>query len=277
MQTNINLYQVPTRDGALCLYANNEALSADARRPVLLMIHGALRDSSVLFDWIQLCDSECDVVFVDLPGHGRSPAIANVTIESFAENVGDAVTAVLGNRAVVVVGESLGGLVALAMSVLDIKSIQGVVAADPPMTMAKLWHVRNAISSAVASNPDNQFWQSLAINIFGVGADGKSHERIYYDLVQQAHVPVLILTGDVPLFPVRNVNAVPCLLDDVDRYVLRRFAGDSVQIEVVPGCGHVLLVDAKEKCRSIIGKFCDALRASVNKNLASESGAKTRR
>jgi len=128
------------------------------------------------------------------------------------------------------------------------------------MTMAKLWHVRNAISSAVASNPANQFWQSFALNIFGVGSDGKAYERIYYDLVEQARVPALILTGDVPLFPVRNVNAVPCLVDDVDRYVLRRLAGDSVKLEVVPGCGHVLLVDAKEKCRSIIGKFYDTLR-----------------
>jgi len=110
MQTVIDIHQVQTRDGALCLYAKSGVLLADVTRPVLLMIHGALRDASVLFDWIQLCDSEFDVVFVDLPGHGRSPAIANATIESFAENIGDAVTVALVNRAVVVVGESLGGL-----------------------------------------------------------------------------------------------------------------------------------------------------------------------
>lgn len=261
MQTVININQVQTRDGSLCLYAKSGVLFADVGRPVLLMIHGALRDSSVLFDWIQLCDSEFDVVFVDLPGHGRSPPTTNVTIESLAANVGDAVTALLGNRIVVVVGESLGGLVALAMGGLHIESIQGIVAADPPMTMAKLWHVRNAMYSAISSAPANQFLQSLALNIFGVGSDGKAHERIYYHFIEQARVPVLILTGDVPLFPVRNVNAVPCLVDELDRYVIGRLAVDIAQIETVSGCGHVLLVDAKQECRSRIGKFYDAVRS----------------
>lgn len=261
MQTVINIHQVQTRDGSLCLYAKSGVLFADAVRPILLMIHGALRDSSVLFDWIHLCGSEFDVVFVDLPGHGRSPAIANVTITSFAANVGEAATAALGNRDVLVVGESLGGLVALAMGGLHIESIQGIIAADPPMTMAKLWHVRNAMSSIVASDPANDFLRSLAANIFGVDSDGNARERIYYDVVEQTRVPVLILTGDVPLFPVRNANAVPCVFDDVDRYVVRRLAGDVVQFQVVSDCGHALLVEAKERCRSIVGKFYDTVRS----------------
>jgi len=256
MQTAIDIRHVKTRGGSLCMYAKSGTVLAGATRPVLLMIHGALRESSVLFDWIPLLDPEFDVVFVDLPGHGRSPPIANVTIEEFAANVADVVTAALGDRAVVVIGESLGGLVALAMGGLPIASIQGIIAADPPMTMAKLWHVRNAMSSIVASNPADHFWRSLATNVFGVDSDGKTHERIYYGLVDQLRVPVLFLTGDVPLFPVRNVNAVPCLFDDVDLYVVRRIAGDIVQYERVAGCGHVLLVDAKELCRSIVGKFC---------------------
>ena len=261
MQAVINIHQEQTRDGSLCLYAKSGVLFTDAVRPVLLMIHGAMRDSSVLFDWIHLCEAAFDVVFVDLPGHGRSPAIANVTIADFAENVGEAATAALGNRAVLVVGESLGGLVALAMGGLPIESIQGIVAADPPMTMAKLWHVRNAMSSIVASDPANHFLRSLAINIFGVDSDGTAHERVYYDVVEQTRVPVLILTGDVPLFPVRNTNAVPCVFDDVDRYVVRRLAGDLVQFQTVSDCGHVLLVEAKERCRSIIGNFYDTIRS----------------
>ncbi len=259
MPTAIDIHQVKTRDGSLCMYAKSGAVLAGAARPVVLMIHGALRESSALFDWITLLDPEFEVVLVDLPGHGRSPPIANVTIEGFAANVADVVTAALGDRAVVVVGESLGGLVALAMGGLPIESIQGIIAADPPMTMAKLWHVKNAMSGMVASNPGNHFWRSLARNVFGVDSDGYGNERIYYGLVDQVQVPVLFLTGDVPLFPVRNVNAVPCLFDDVDLYVVKRFAGDIAQFERVPGCGHVLLVDAKEICRNIVGNFCSSV------------------
>jgi pimeloyl-ACP methyl ester carboxylesterase len=261
MQTALNAHQVQTRDGSLCLYGKAGVLFADVGRPVLLMIHGALRHSGVLFDWLHLGEPEFDVVFVDLPGHGRSPPTTTVTIENFAANVGDAVTAALGNRAVVVVGESLGGLVALAMGGLHIGPIRGIIAADPPLTMAKLWHVRNAISSAITSDPANRFLQAFALNIFGVDSNGGVHERIYFPLIEQSQVPVLILTGDVPLFPARNVNAVPCLVDDVDRYVVSRFTGGIAQFKIVSGCGHLLLIDAKQKCRSMIGDFC----VTVNK------------
>ena len=258
MQTVIDIEQVKTRDGSICLYAKSGVSLGKAGRPVLLMIHGALRNSEVLFDWIPLCDPDFDVVCVDLPGHGRSPTILDVTIDRFAENIGDVVTTVLSTRRVVVVGESLGGLVALAMGGGAIPSINGIVAADPPMTMAKLWHVRAALSSAIASDPTNKFLQALALNIFGVGSDGAVHERIYYHLIDQARKPILVLTGDVPLLPPRNINAVPCLVDDVDRYVMDRLAANNVCFEVVSGCGHVLLVDAKERCRNVIARFCES-------------------
>ena len=125
------------------------------------------------------------------------------------------------------------------------------------MTMNKLWQIRYAMENQVANDPANQFWQSFALNIFGICSDGKVHERIYYHLIERAQVPVLILTGDVPLFPMRKINVVTCLIDDLDRYVISRLSGGIAQFEVVSGCGHLLLDNAKEKCRSIIGKFCD--------------------
>lgn len=251
----LDVVMIPTRDGEICLYAKKGALLERDNRPVLLMIHGALRNSSVLFEWVNLCGDEFDVVFVDLPGHGRSSSPATATIEGIATSVGDAITAALGKREIVVVGESLGGLVALALGGLQLQPIRGIIAADPPLTMSKLWHVRRAMSDAVAGTPDNQFLKSLALNVFGVGADEAAHERIYYDLVEKIHVPVLILTGDVPLFPVRSCNAVPCLIDDVDRHVVGRLAANKVEFKTVADCGHVLLVEAGEQCRKMVGEF----------------------
>lgn len=259
MELLINVHQVQTRDGFLCLYSKAGVLFANAGRPVLLIIHGAQRSSADLSGWFNLCEPEFDAVFVDLPGHGRSPPTTAVTINNFAANVGDAVTAALGGRVVVVVGESLGGLVALALGGLHIESIRGVVAADPPITMAKQWYIRKGISSVVARNPANQFLRSFALNVFGVDSDGKVHERIYFPLIEQLRVPTLILTGDVPLYPARNTDAVPCLVDDVDLYVITRIACDRVQVKVVSDCGHFLLVDADQKCRGIIGHFYDSL------------------
>lgn len=251
--------QVQTRDGSLCLYAKDEVLFSDADRPVLLMIHGAFRQSAHLFPWAALDDSCFDLVFVDLPGHGQSPAVDDVTVEGFAANVRDAIAVALGQRRVVAVGESLGGLVALALGGLGIEQLKGVVAADPPLSMTKLWHIRDAICSAVAGDQANQFLLSFAMNIFGIPPDGSVHERLYYHLIENSKVPVLVLTGDVPLFPVRSINAVPCLIDDVDRYVIDHLSGNRAHIQTVPGCGHLLLIEGMQQCRSIIKLFCDAV------------------
>jgi len=257
------MQQVRTRDGAICLYARREVLLADSGRPVLVMIHGALRNSSVLFGWIDLCAPDLDVAFVDLPGHGHSQAGGPVTVEALAANVADAISGVLGDRTVVVVGESLGGLVALAMAGSKEGPVQAVIAADPPLSTAKLWHIRTALIDAMQKDAENQFLRSLALNIFGFGADGSVHERLYYNFIEQAQLPMLILTGDVPLFPMRNVNAVPCLVDAVDRYVIGQASKGKARVELVADCGHVLLVDAAQQCRSIIGRYCTAILAKA--------------
>ncbi len=259
MQKTLIAHQVQMRDGSLCLYAEAGVLFADGGCPILLMNHGALRNSAVLFDWLNICKPDFDVVFVDLPGHGRSTSTATVSIENFAADVGEAITVALGSRAVVVVGESIGGLVAIALGGLNIESIRAVIAADPPITTAKLWYVRDDICRAVARDPANRFLRLFALNIFGIDPAGKIHERIYFHLFEQSRVPVLILTGDVPLFPPRIFNVFPCLFDDVDWYVVGRLAGNNAQIEVVPNCGHLLLVDAKQKCRRIISNFYDTV------------------
>jgi pimeloyl-ACP methyl ester carboxylesterase len=230
-------------------------LFTSSGRPVLILIHGALRHSIDLFEWVQLGEPDFDVVFIDLPGHGKSPATPSATVEIFAANVGDAITCALGNREVVVVGESLGGLVAIALGTLPLGNIRAIIAADPPLTMGKLWHIRNAIFNFLASSPSNLFLKSFALNIFGVDADGNAHERNYLPLIEQSHKPILILTGDVPLFPVRNVNAVPSLVDEIDRYVISRFAGDKAKVEIVANCGHLLLIDAQQQCRRLIAEF----------------------
>lgn len=255
MQLSLHTHQMKTGGGSICLYAKEGVLFSDAGRPVLLMIHGALRQSADLFPWADLDECEFDLVFADLPGHGQSPPSDDVTIEGFAADVGDAIIAALGKRDVVVVGESLGGLVALALGGLHIGQIKGVVAADPPLSVAKLWHVRDAICSAVAGDPANLFLHSFAVNIFGVLPDGSVYERLYYYLIENSKTPVLILTGDVPLFPVRSIIVVPCLIDDVDRYVIDHLSGNRAHIQTVPGCGHLLLIDGIQRCCCEINRF----------------------
>lgn len=80
--------------------------------PPLVLLHGAGRS---LADWdalAALLTAEHCVLAVDLPGHGRSPGISPWTIPAVVWDVADTMDA-YGMPAAVVVGHSLGGLVAV--------------------------------------------------------------------------------------------------------------------------------------------------------------------
>jgi pimeloyl-ACP methyl ester carboxylesterase len=251
------MHKQECRDGWLAVMGTEEALRSS--RPLVVMLHGALRHSGVLAGWVAQLEPRFGVLLVDLPGHGRSPPCGTASVRSFAENIGDALEPFIRNRPTLVVGESLGGLIALALGGINPPSVKGVIAADPPLTTAKLWHVVDALKSAKAAYPDNRFIQEFARNIFGVGDGGEAIERNYYPILGDLRIPGLVMTGDLPLFPRRAVNGTPCLLDDVDRWVIETVFSDKVTLTQVPGSGHLLLTDAQHACLQLIGQFYDSL------------------
>jgi len=247
----LEVRQQASRDGRVTLIGRREAF-ASCTKPVILMIHGALRDVTPLLPWLSLLEPDFDVVFVELPGHGRASPLYPVSIENFAANIGDALTQMLEHRRIIVVGESLGGLVALALGTGSLPMVRGIVAADPPLTMGKLWHVTSAVQNHIASAKD-RFWTEFAFNIFGVEGDQLDpDDRIYYPLFDHLSVPTYLLTGDLPLFPVRSLAGVPCVIDAVDWRTILRHPCKFVRLERINECGHLLLVGAKDRCLTLI-------------------------
>lgn len=241
-----------TTDGAIALIADASVYAS--RRPVVAMIHGALRSASVLLDWGPLLRAWSDVVYVELPGHGRSPPIIPAGVDTFAENILQALRSALPQRDIVLVGESLGGLVSIAMAGLSPSPIRRVLAADPPLTTAKLWHVANAVGGAASRAPENAFLTSFANQIFGLDPHARS-ERIYYSLLDRARVPIHVATGDLPLLPPRATTGVPCVIDEVDRFVMERLYADKVDIHVLENCGHLVLADRRATCLDLIRRL----------------------
>lgn len=250
--TSLRVRLEATRDGSIALVANPAVFTST--RPVTVMIHGALRDCRVLLDWGDLLASDTEVVFAELPGHGRSPPIFPASLEVFAANMLQAIQAALPGRDVIVVGESLGGLVALAMAGMSPDPIRAVLAAAPPLTTAKLWHVAASINGAIARNPESRFLKSLADEIFGL-APSANTDRIYYPLLERVRIPVHIATGDLPLLPPRSVKGLPCLLDDVDRFVLANLYSAQVKLHAIEDCGHLLLIDQRAQCLDLIRRI----------------------
>jgi pimeloyl-ACP methyl ester carboxylesterase len=100
--------------------------------PPLLLIHGAFADRSAYDRQVERFASGHEIVRVDLRGHGESdPAPGPYSVSGFADDVAFTARA-LGLRRCVVVGHSLGGLVAVEMAGRHRDVVGAVVTLDSP-------------------------------------------------------------------------------------------------------------------------------------------------
>jgi pimeloyl-ACP methyl ester carboxylesterase len=90
---------------------------------MIVFIPGFSRTAGLLATWKTLLP-DADVRFVDLPGQGKEPKLETPSLEAIAERY-----MALIPRDAVLVGESLGGLVALKMAAHGYRAI----AVDPPL------------------------------------------------------------------------------------------------------------------------------------------------
>jgi pimeloyl-ACP methyl ester carboxylesterase len=241
-------------DSKLIAYALRK-WARSGERPVVLFLHGALRNSGVLVDWAERLDAVADAVFFDLPGFGQSDPIGEASVAGMAECVFTAIKAAFPGRPVLIVGESLGGTVALAVGGLAGHTpVKAVFAADPPMTTGKLWSVARAHWAAMAQSESDTFIYRFADKVFGL-TDSGVEERIYYPLLGRLRVPAVIGRGDVALFPAGRANGNITLFDDVDVFVLENFYAEKAQIEQIENCGHLMLTEAIDPCRAIIDRL----------------------
>lgn len=234
------LFFIETRDGHVVLAADPGF--ARSRRPVVVLIHGAFRVASDLAAWLdRLDDLPADIVLACLPGHGNGPPLARAGMAAMIENFQDAL-AVIAPRGVTILGESLGGLIGLAQA-------YPCVAFEPPLATAKLWPIWTGLR--LAQTQGLAVPAGFAEAVFGAPENG--HD--YSGLLDRSSAPGLVVLGDVPLQPPRDLTTTPSLLDDADRKALA--ARPRLRVEVLAG-GHELLKEAPDDCERLIRDFLDA-------------------
>lgn len=127
-------------------------IDGDPGKPWLTALH-ALATDSQLWDAQVPEWSAYRILRLDMRGHGRSPPGSgpSSSIESFAADVA-AVWDALGIERSVVVGLSIGGMIALELALALPDRVVGVVAADcrsdAPAPFKKMWDDRRAVLSA---------------------------------------------------------------------------------------------------------------------------------
>jgi pimeloyl-ACP methyl ester carboxylesterase len=117
--------------------------------PVLLLLHG-LGATGEVWDGLLARPWPGEVLAPDLPGHGRSPRLPEYTFDSMTAAVADVVPP---GRPVVVLGHSLGGVLALTLATGE----YGVVAACGLGIKLRWSDAELAKAAEVAARPERVF------------------------------------------------------------------------------------------------------------------------
>lgn len=243
-------YSVATPTGSASLVFDKSILTS--RRPLVVLFHGAFRAAISLVSWFERLDPLADVVIGELPGHGKAPRITP-TLEAYSRLFESALMAHFQGRPMVLVGESLGGLVAASLSHLG-----PVVALDPPLTTAKLWPLHLTIRRRREEDPTFNYDAEFASNFFGYKDDGPPAQRSYFHLFETLASPAWVVAGGVPLSPPRFVETTPGFLEPPDLDRLRKAPG--VTVHVAAEAGHLITTEAPELALSTIGEALAYLR-----------------
>lgn len=115
--------------------------------PTVVLVHGSL-DRSAAFARVQRHLEDLRVLRYDRRGYGRSLALGPAS--SFEVQVDD-LQCVVGDRPSVIVGHSLGGVIALAFAQRRPDVVQAVVAYESPMSWRSWWPAATAGSVAVSA------------------------------------------------------------------------------------------------------------------------------
>jgi pimeloyl-ACP methyl ester carboxylesterase len=111
-------------------------LESSATGPLLIMLHGIAATWQVFETTIPFLAVGWRVVAVDLRGHGQSGrVVGGYTLLEYARDV-QALHRHLSDEPAVVVGSSLGAMVAIALASGDPDAVRAVVLEDPPLGFA---------------------------------------------------------------------------------------------------------------------------------------------
>lgn len=183
--------------------------------PKVLMIHGFMREPLGLYAWRERIPG---VGFVHLPGCGGATDLTEVSLQAWIASL-DAMMARFPTPPLLI-GESLGAVI--AMSVRS----RAVIAIEPLLSIHKLWPIHATL---------RQFRTRGVVIPTG-------HDRLFDDplhwVLERIRSPTMVIAGDEPLLPPRDMDEAPSLLSDEDFATYA--AHPLVQAQRISG-GHNLL------------------------------------
>lgn len=263
-------------DGRLA-YAYTGGTAFDPGRPVVAMVHGAQNDHSV---WILqsrwLAHHGYSVLAFDLPGHGRSAGPALADIPAMADWLLRAL-AIVGAPQAVIVGHSMGSLIALEAAGQQPHAVRGIglVGTAFPMKVSDVllqaarddeqqafdminrWsHARLVHRPGTPGPGFSVYVQNLRLmqrQAPGVLLNDFSACNTYADGMTRAQTlrcPALFVLGG------RDAMTPPRAARELTR------AMTTSTVVEIPGCGHAVMTEAPDATREAIAGWLAGLPAA---------------
>jgi pimeloyl-ACP methyl ester carboxylesterase len=234
--------------------------------PPMLFLHGWCCDRSFFAPQIDHFSTAHGVVTADLPGHGKSAAPAEFTIEALAVEVA-ALGRALGLEHGVAVGHSMGAMVALALAQQAPELVGAVVLLDPPPLSREVWQGFAAQLVPSLTGPDGRAGRRTFAEQMFVSADDPLRRAQIIETMcavpDDVAIPLVsamatfdslaaLRTCDVPVLAVGS--AVPA---NTSAFLLD--ANPSIGIGQTVGSGHFHQLEVPEQVNSMIERFLSAI------------------
>ncbi len=190
-------------------------VTAERPAPNVLLIHGFKRRAQQVAGW---ADRVPDLGFLHLPGHSGAPEFSEVTLEAWTRGFREMIAKF--PQPPLIIAESLGAMVAMSLP------CRALIAVEPLLSTDQLWPLHRTIRIA----------RSKGIVI--EPALEALFEKPFDWAPGRISAPTLVIAGQEPLLPEREVYPEPSLLTDEDFGVYARHP--LVEAVRIPG-GHSLL------------------------------------
>ncbi len=199
-----------------------------------------------------------DACVVRITGDG-APAPGTFSLPALSGALGELIEATFPDRRVVVLGDSIGAVVALGVRAANLARI---VALEPPLIGSKLWPIVGPLREQLRKTRDPGA-RALIFELFGVD-EAQQAERSYLPVLDGMATPVDVVLGESPLQPQRELDRFPSLVDATERRLLAE--NPRVRLHVAPGAGHNLVAEAPKVVANVLAEACRRAAATVAYN-----------
>jgi pimeloyl-ACP methyl ester carboxylesterase len=234
---------VTTRFGVIALWSRPDVFGASAK-PLVLAVGGSFSPAEDLKNLPGATGILADVCIMRLPGAG-APPLSSLAVPDVALAVGELVETVFPRRPVVLLGVSIGAVVALGVRAANVAR---VVAVEPPLVTGGLWPLVAPLRAMLGKTHD-PLVHDMAFQTFGVRAQ-EVENRDYLAMLRALRAPADVVLGEVPLEPERPLDRFPSLVGAAERQELAR--NPRLRLHVAPGAGHNVLAQAPRLVLEIV-------------------------